>query len=185
MAVRGAQQRIISVIHGWQEVEIRPHRYGGLEFRLGKRELGHIHGDALVDIPFPKAVRNEIVAAGNRTTSCRIRGGSACSCGQMRTLTKRLACWNVPSSWQRRAGPGQQRRHNQSRSPPTLVCGRVCRELTGATGLYYCGFFFLPRRPPSLSMAWPRSLLFDGIAELPLLRPLAKPPTMPSTSGTI
>jgi predicted DNA-binding protein (MmcQ/YjbR family) len=26
--------------------------------------LGHIHGDALVDIPFPKAVRNEIVAAG-------------------------------------------------------------------------------------------------------------------------
>ncbi len=64
MAVRGAQQRIISVIHGWQEVEIRPHRYGGLEFRLGKRELGHIHGDGLVDIPFPKAVRNEIVAAG-------------------------------------------------------------------------------------------------------------------------
>jgi hypothetical protein len=64
MAVRGARQRIISVIHGWQEVEIRPHRYGGLEFRLGKRELGHIHGDALVDIPFPKAVRNEIVAAG-------------------------------------------------------------------------------------------------------------------------
>jgi hypothetical protein len=64
MAVRGAQQRIISVVQGWQEVEIRPHRYGGLEFRLGKRELGHIHGDALVDIPFPKAVRNEIVAAG-------------------------------------------------------------------------------------------------------------------------
>ena len=54
MAVRGAQQRIISVIHGWQEVEIRPHRYGGLEFRLGKRELGHVHGDALVDIPFYK-----------------------------------------------------------------------------------------------------------------------------------
>jgi hypothetical protein len=64
MAVAGAQQRIIAVVHGWEEVEIRPHRYGGLEFRLGKRELGHVHGDALVDIPFPKAVRNEIVAAG-------------------------------------------------------------------------------------------------------------------------
>jgi len=64
MAVAGAQERIIAVVHGWEEVEIRPHRYGGLEFRLGKRELGHIHGNALVDIPFPKAVRNEIVAAG-------------------------------------------------------------------------------------------------------------------------
>jgi hypothetical protein len=64
MAVAGAQKRIIAAVSGWEEVEIRPHRYGGQEFRLGKRELGHIHGDALVDIPFPKAVRNEIVAAG-------------------------------------------------------------------------------------------------------------------------
>jgi predicted DNA-binding protein (MmcQ/YjbR family) len=31
---------------------------------LGKRELGHIHGDALVDIPFPRAVRDEIIATG-------------------------------------------------------------------------------------------------------------------------
>src|SRR5579872_7506723 len=65
MAVAGAQERIIAAVHGWQEVEIRPHRYGGLEFRLGKRALAHIHGNALVDIPFPKAVRNEIVAAGD------------------------------------------------------------------------------------------------------------------------
>src|ERR1700732_1194098 len=64
MAVAGAQERIVAAVKSWQGVEIRPHRYGGLEFRLGKRELGHVHGDALVDIPFPKAVRNEIVAAG-------------------------------------------------------------------------------------------------------------------------
>src|SRR5438309_10404021 len=64
MAVAGAQKQIVAVVHGWEQVEIRPHRYGGLEFRLRKRELGHIHGDALVDMPFPKSVRNEIVAAG-------------------------------------------------------------------------------------------------------------------------
>jgi len=40
------------------------HRFGGVEFRLGRRELGHIHGDQLVDIPFPKRVRDEIVSAG-------------------------------------------------------------------------------------------------------------------------
>ena len=63
MPVVNAQRRIVSVVSGWDQVEIRPHRYGGLEFRLGRRELGHIHGDSLVDIPFPKFVRNEIVGA--------------------------------------------------------------------------------------------------------------------------
>jgi hypothetical protein len=35
-----------------------------MAFRLGKREVGHIHGDRLVDIPFPKPVRNELVKSG-------------------------------------------------------------------------------------------------------------------------
>jgi hypothetical protein len=64
MAVAGAQQRIVAAVSRWGEVEIRPHRYGGLEFRLGRRELGHIHGDGLVDIPFPKDVRDDVVRSG-------------------------------------------------------------------------------------------------------------------------
>jgi hypothetical protein len=65
MAVAGAERRICEAVGRWQEVKIAPHRYGGLEFRLGNRELGHIHGDRLVDIPFPKDVRDEVVAAGH------------------------------------------------------------------------------------------------------------------------
>src|SRR5713226_2782545 len=34
------------------------------EYRLGRREIGHVHGDRLVDIPFPKKIRDELVAAG-------------------------------------------------------------------------------------------------------------------------
>lgn len=64
MSVPGAQRRIRGVVSGWEEVTVGPHRFGGLEFRLGKRELGHIHADSLVDIPFPKPVRDEIVSAG-------------------------------------------------------------------------------------------------------------------------
>src|ERR1700676_2320757 len=64
MSVTGAQRRTVEAAGQWAEVEIKPHRYGGLEFRLGRRELGHIHGDALVDIPFPKVVRDEIATAG-------------------------------------------------------------------------------------------------------------------------
>jgi len=44
-------------------IEAAPHRFGGTEYRLGRREIGHVHGDSLVDIPFPKKVRDELVAA--------------------------------------------------------------------------------------------------------------------------
>ncbi len=64
MSVRGASKQIIDTLLTWEGMETHPHRFGGTEFRIGKREIGHIHGDSLVDIPFPKKVRDEIVAAG-------------------------------------------------------------------------------------------------------------------------
>ena len=64
MSVPGARQRITDALLGWDGVSASPHRFGGTEYRLGKRELGHIHGDHLVDIPFPTRVRDEIVASG-------------------------------------------------------------------------------------------------------------------------
>jgi hypothetical protein len=48
----------------WPGVTAGSHRFGGTEYHLGKRELGHVHGDYLIDIPFPKPVRNELVEAG-------------------------------------------------------------------------------------------------------------------------
>ncbi len=64
MPVRGASKQIIETLLTWEGMEAHPHRFGGTEFRIGKREIGHIHGDVLVDIPFPKKIRDEIVAAG-------------------------------------------------------------------------------------------------------------------------
>ena len=64
MSVPGARQHITETLLGWEGVSAHPHRFGGTEYRLGKRELGHIHGDHLVDIPFPTRVRDELVASG-------------------------------------------------------------------------------------------------------------------------
>jgi hypothetical protein len=64
MAVKGASAQIKETLLGWPQVEVHPHRFGGAEYRIGKREIGHVHGDYLVDIPFPTKVRDEIVAAG-------------------------------------------------------------------------------------------------------------------------
>lgn len=51
-------------ICGWPGVTVHPHRFGGIEFRLGRKELGHLHGDQLADLPFPVRIRRELVAAG-------------------------------------------------------------------------------------------------------------------------
>jgi predicted DNA-binding protein (MmcQ/YjbR family) len=64
MPVRGAGEQIYEAVTAWEEIAHAPHRFGGVEFRVGHREVGHVHGDSLVDIPFPLPVRNELVESG-------------------------------------------------------------------------------------------------------------------------
>ncbi len=64
MPVSGAQETITRAVTSWVGVAVQPHRFGGVEYGIGRREIGHVHGDYLVDIPFPKKVRDEIVQAG-------------------------------------------------------------------------------------------------------------------------
>jgi hypothetical protein len=40
------------------------HRFGGVEFRVNGREMGHMHGDVLVDMPFPRDAGKKLVAEG-------------------------------------------------------------------------------------------------------------------------
>ena len=59
-----ASETIRDAVLSWPQVSEEPHRFGGVEFKFGKRELGHLHGDVLLDVPFPRAVRDELVNAG-------------------------------------------------------------------------------------------------------------------------
>lgn len=53
MAVETIADHIAREISSWPGVTSAPHRFGGIEFRVGRRELGHLHGDHLADLPFP------------------------------------------------------------------------------------------------------------------------------------
>ena len=64
MSTRNAQEKIVKEVTGWSGVAAHAHRFGGTEFRVGRRELGHVHGDSQADIPFPMNVRNQLVAEG-------------------------------------------------------------------------------------------------------------------------
>lgn len=48
----------------WDGVTSGAHRFGGLEFRIGNCEIGHLHGRHQVDIPFSARLRKELVATG-------------------------------------------------------------------------------------------------------------------------
>jgi hypothetical protein len=62
--VAAAGQTIQGEVASWEGVSKHSHRFGGVEFRLGRVELGHLHGDRLADLPFPKKVRDELIASG-------------------------------------------------------------------------------------------------------------------------
>ncbi len=77
-------ERIEKELRDWPGVESRPHRFGGVEFRVRGHEIGHLHGDRLADLPFPVRIRRELVASGRAEehhvmpetgwTSYRMRG---------------------------------------------------------------------------------------------------------------
>ena len=65
LAIRGAGEQIREAVVAWPGITAHPHRFGGTEYIYGeRREIGHTHGDQMVDIPFSTRIRAELVAAG-------------------------------------------------------------------------------------------------------------------------
>ncbi len=64
MPVEGAKEKIHNAISNLDGIISEQHRFGGTEYRIGKREIGHVHGDYLVDIPFTKKGKSEIIREG-------------------------------------------------------------------------------------------------------------------------
>lgn len=56
--------RFVQELSSWPDVTTHPHRFGGREFRFKAAEIGHIHTGGIVDIPFPRLVRDALLAEG-------------------------------------------------------------------------------------------------------------------------
>ncbi len=48
----------------WPGVSVHPHRFGGREFRFRAAEIGHMHVGGIVDIPFPRSIRDALLSEG-------------------------------------------------------------------------------------------------------------------------
>jgi Family of unknown function (DUF5519) len=53
---RTASQRITDEVTSWPGVEAGPGRRGEFAFTVGRREIGHLHGDRAAHLGFPKEV---------------------------------------------------------------------------------------------------------------------------------
>ncbi len=51
-------------VAGWPGVTVEQRAVGFVEFTVGRRELGHLHGSRLADLPFPVRIREQLVASG-------------------------------------------------------------------------------------------------------------------------
>ncbi|MCD0489543.1 DUF5519 family protein [Pedobacter sp. MC2016-14] len=48
----------------WQDTSLERHKYGGLQFNCGQQELGHIHGNGLLDILFSLKIKQLLMKEG-------------------------------------------------------------------------------------------------------------------------
>lgn len=56
--------RVKAELISWPGVTSGPHPFGGTEFQVNGREMGHMHGGRFVDLPFPMSIRNQLVKDG-------------------------------------------------------------------------------------------------------------------------
>jgi hypothetical protein len=55
--------KIQQEVGSWPQVRVDV--YPGMTFfHVGRREIGHLHGDRLADLPVPVRIREQLVAAG-------------------------------------------------------------------------------------------------------------------------
>lgn len=60
----GGVARLKDEVLSWSGVTAQPHRFGGIEFVWEGKEIGHLHGDHLVDALLPRAERDRWIEAG-------------------------------------------------------------------------------------------------------------------------
>lgn len=57
-------EQLEDAVSVWPNILVHAHRFGGREFRFGSAEVGHVHLGGTVDIPFPRSVRDALLAEG-------------------------------------------------------------------------------------------------------------------------
>lgn len=62
--IENTVERLVETVGSWPGVTVGEHRFGGTEWRVGPREIGHVHGWGMLDIAYLRALRDALVEDG-------------------------------------------------------------------------------------------------------------------------
>ena len=66
-STQSAGEQITEEVTSWPGVELATNARGGLAFMVGRREIGHLHGDRALHTGFPKQIWTELKEQGRIT----------------------------------------------------------------------------------------------------------------------
>jgi hypothetical protein len=64
MSTPSASERIVEVVGAWPGVVVDTGEIGETAFKVGRREIGHLHGDGAAHFSFPRPLWHELHDAG-------------------------------------------------------------------------------------------------------------------------
>ena len=50
------------VVSAWSHISVHSHRFGGREFLFGAAEVGHVHSNGIVDVPFTRPIHDLLLS---------------------------------------------------------------------------------------------------------------------------
>jgi hypothetical protein len=100
--IRNLKAELVADTTEWEGIEARPHRFGGTEFVLDGREIGHVHEWGLVDIPFVAPLGEAVREAGLATRHHVLPDSgwattfleTDADCDRIRDLYRLSYCWH-------------------------------------------------------------------------------------------
>src|ERR687898_536856 len=128
---RVAVDSLVGEVGNWEGVEVAPEpRFGAPAFYVGRRQLGHLHDagerGAFADIPLPRVVRDELIAAGRARPHSAVPDSGWLTV-PVRTASDLAGAVEVFRLAYERAGRCSCMRPSTTRSPSTSTSGRRSR----------------------------------------------------------
>src|ERR1700694_2691670 len=56
--------KLEDTVASWPRISFHSHRFGRREFHFANAEVGHVHYGGIVDIPFPRSIRDALLKEG-------------------------------------------------------------------------------------------------------------------------
>ena len=64
-AIAETVERLVEEVGSWEGVTVGERRFGGTEWRVGPREIGHVHAWGMLDIAYLRALRDVLIQEGH------------------------------------------------------------------------------------------------------------------------